>query len=73
MNKRTKTRQRYFLVHKPRFSTKKFEKLIKIIDDSYLVNCSKKSKDQIIRREVGAPIVQSPPSLKFGSDIFIKR
>ena len=65
--------QRYFLVHKPTFSTKKFERLIKIIDDSYLANCSEKSKDQMIRREVGAPIFRSPPSLKFGSDIFIKR
>ena len=52
---------------------KTFEKLIKIIDDSYLENCSKKSKDQMINREIGAPIVRPPPSLKFGSDILIKR
>ena len=72
-NQEDENGQQYFLVHKPTFRTKTFEKLIKIIDDSYLANCSQKSKDQMIRREVGAPIVRFPPSLKFGSDIFIKR
>ena len=65
--------QLYFLVHKPTFRTETFEKPIKIIDGSYLENCSKRSKDQMIRREVVASIVQSPPSLKFGSNILIKR
>ena len=65
--------QRYFLVHKPTFRIKMFEKLIRIIDDSYLENWSKRSKNQMIRREVGSPIVRSPPSLNFVSDIFMKR
>ena len=51
---------------------KKFEKLIKIIDDSYLTNCYKSPKNYHIRRDVGAPIVRSLSSLKFGSYIFIK-
>ena len=65
-----KSEQRYFLVHKSTFRTKRFEKLI---IDIYLANCSKRSKDQMIKREIGAPIVRSPPSLEFGSKIFNKR
>ena len=65
-----KSGQRYFLVHKSTFRTKRFEKLI---IDIYLANCSKRSKDQMIKREIGAPIVRSPPSLEFGSKIFDKR
>ena len=53
--------QRYFLVRKPTFRIKKFEKLIKIIDNSCLANSSKRSKDEMIREEVGARIVWSPP------------
>ena len=68
-----KSGQRYFLVHKSTFRTKRFEKLIIIIDDSYLANCYKSSKDQMIKREIGVPMVRSPPSLEFGSEIFIKR
>ena len=41
----------YVLVHKLAFRTKKLEKLIKIIDDSYLTNCYKSSEDQHIRRD----------------------
>ena len=53
--------QRYFFVCKPTFRIKKFEKLIKIIDNSCLANSSKRSKDEMIREEVGARIVWSPP------------
>ena len=53
----------YFLVYKPTFMTKKFEKL---------ANYFKTSKDQMFRREFCGPIFWSPLSLKFGSDIFIK-
>ena len=65
--------QRYFLVHKPTFRKKMFEKFMRIIDDSYLENWSKRSKNQMIRREAGSPSVWSPPSLKFVSDVFMKR
>ena len=40
---------------------------------SHLANYSKRSKDQMIRREVGAPVIRSPLLLKFGTDILIKR
>ena len=53
----------YFLVYKPTFMTKKFEKL---------ANYFKTSKDQMFRREFCGSIFWSPLSLKFGSDIFIK-
>ena len=30
---------RYFMVHQPEFRTKKFRKLLKIVDDAYNKNC----------------------------------
>ena len=35
--------QRFFVSHKPNFKSKKFEKLIKIIDDAYMGKSSRRS------------------------------
>ena len=45
-------RSRYFVIHKPKFQTWKFKKLLKTIDDAYNGNCSQHSKDQTVRREI---------------------
>ena len=54
---------RYFMVHQSKFRTKKFRKLLKIIDDAYSKNSSQRSKDQLIRREIGAPSKRPPPKV----------
>ena len=54
---------RYFMVHKPKFRTKKFQKLLEIIDDAYSKNCSQRSESQLIRREIGAPSKRTPPKV----------
>ena len=50
----------YFMVHQLKFRTKKFRKLLKIIDNAYSKNCSQRSKDQLIRREIGAASKRAP-------------
>ena len=51
---------------------KKFEKLIKIIDDTYMGKSSRRSLEQMRTREIGEPSNSSPPALKFGSHLFLK-
>ena len=54
---------RYFMVHQPEFRTKKFRKLLKIIDDAYSKNCSQRSKDYLIRREIRGLTKRAPPKV----------
>ena len=44
---------RYFVIRKPKFQTRKFEKLLKTTDEAYNANCSRRAKDQTVRREIG--------------------
>ena len=60
------------MLHKPNFRLKKFEKLTKTIDDAYMGKSSRKSLEQMRRREIGEPSNRSPPKLKFGSHLFLK-
>ena len=55
------------MLHKPNFRSKIFEKLIKIIEDAYLGKSSRRSLEQMRRREIGEPSSHSPATLKFGS------
>ena len=64
--------QRFFVLHKPNFRLKKFEKLTKTIDDAYMGKSSRKSLEQMRRREIGELSNRSPPKLKFGSHLFLK-
>ena len=64
--------QRFFVLHKPNFRSKKFEKLIKIIDDVYRGKSSRRSLEQMRRRKIDEPSNRSPPTLKFGSHLFLK-
>ena len=59
--------QKLFVLRKPNFRSKKFGKLIKIIDDEYMGKSSRRSLEQMRRREIGEPSNRSPPTLKFGS------
>ena len=59
--------QRFFVSHKPNFKSKKFEKLIKIIDDAYMGKSSRRSLEQMRRREIGEPSKRLPLTLRFGS------
>ena len=64
--------QRYFLVRPPKSRTKRFLKLLKVVDEAYINNCSKRSRDQMIERKMGEPSERTKPkSLKFGYDIFV--
>ena len=62
-----KNGQRFFVSHKPNFKSKKFEKLIKIIDDAYMGKSSRRSLEQMRRREIGEPSKPLALTLKFGS------
>jgi len=65
--------QRFFVVHKPRFRTARYEKLLRIVDSAYTKSCSKRSKDQMIERKLGEPSNRTPPTdLKYGQEIFIQ-
>ena len=44
-----------FVLHKPNFRSKIFEKLVKIIEDAYLGKSSRRSLEQMRRREIGEP------------------
>jgi len=52
---------RYFEVRKPKFRSDRFEKLLKKIDKKYHENCSQRSKDQYVRREIGLPSEREKP------------
>ena len=53
----------YFVIRKPKFRTRKFEKLLKTTDDAYKVNCSQRAKDQTVWREIGEESGRSKPKL----------
>jgi len=53
---------RYFVVHKPTFRSRRFERLLKKTDEGYLANCSRRSKDQYVRRKVGLPSEREAPT-----------
>ena len=63
--------QRFFVLHKPNFRSKKFEKLMKIIGNAYMGKSSRRSLEQMRRREISEPSNRSPPTLKFGSHLFL--
>ena len=54
---------RYFVIRKPKFRTRKFEKLLKKIHDAYKGNCSQRAKDQTVRREIGEESERRKPKL----------
>lgn len=64
--------QRFFVLDKPNFRLKKSGKLIKIIGDAYIGKSSRRSFEQMRRRGIGEPAYRSPPTLKFGSHLFLK-
>ena len=64
--------QKCFVLDKPTFRSKNLEKLINIIDDAYLAKSWRRSLEQMRRRETGEPSKRSPPTLKFGSHLFLK-
>ena len=65
---------RYFMVHKPTWRTKAFQKLIDRVDKSHLENCSKRAKEQMAPRKIGASSKRSPPKeLKFGMNLFVDK
>ena len=53
----------YFVIRKPKFRTQKFEKLLKTIDDVYSTNCSRRAKDQTVRREIAGESESRKPKL----------
>lgn len=65
---------RYFEVKKPLWRTKKFQKLIDKIDRLYNESSSKRAKEQMLKRTVGAFSARSPPkTLDYGYDLFISK
>ena len=63
----------YFMVDQLECWTKKFKKLLKVINDAYNNNCSQRLKDQLIRREIDAPSKQAPPEvLPYGLGHFFR-
>ena len=56
-------REQYFVIRKPKFRTRKFEKLLKTIDDAYQANCSQRCKDQTVQRENGKESKRRKPKL----------
>ena len=53
----------YFVIRKPKFRTRKFEKLLKTIDDPYKGNCSQLAKDQTVGREIVEESERRKPKL----------
>ena len=72
MNKRTKMGSDISLSISEPLGQESLKNLSRLLM-SYLANYSEGSKDQMIWREVGAPVIPSPPLLKFGTDILIKK
>ena len=66
--------ERYFERKIPSFREKKFQKLVDVIDKTYIKNSSKRSKEQMVKRENGNPSKRrTPRSLDFGYELFIKK
>ena len=53
----------YFVIRKPKFRTRKFEKLLKTIDDAQKGNYSQCTKDQTVRRKIGEESERRKPKL----------
>ena len=66
--------ERYFAWKIPSFRDKKFQKLVDVIDKTYVKNSSKRSKEQMVKRENGTPSKRREPrSLDFGYELFVKK
>ena len=58
----------------PSFWDKKFQKLVDVIDKTYIKNSLKRSKEQMVKRENGTPYKRREPrSLDFGYELFVKK
>ena len=66
--------ERYFERKIPSFRDKKFQKLVDVIDKTYIKNSLKLSKEQMVKRENGTPSKRrAPRSLDFGYELFVKK
>ena len=66
--------ERYFQRKIPSFCDKKFQKLVDVIDKTYIKNSSKPSKEQIVKIENGTPSKRrAPRSLDLGYELFVKK
>lgn len=66
--------ERYFKRRKPEWRTKKFQKLVDIIDVTYEKSSSKRSKEQMVKRVNGSPSKRAAPAnLPFGYDMFVSK
>lgn len=65
---------RYFVIHKPEFRSKRFENLLTIIDNAYTLNRSKRATEQMIPRKVGAASKRTAPKTLEGGleKLFVK-
>ena len=54
--------------------SEKFQKLVDVIDKTYIKNSSKPSKEQIVKIENGTPSKRrAPRSLDLGYELFVKK
>ena len=66
--------KRYFVVHRPKWRAKKFQKLVDLVDKTHIKHSSKRAKEQMAERKVGVPSQRSPPKhLNFGYDLFVNK
>ena len=66
--------ERYFEQKTPSFWDKNFQKLVDVIDKTYIKNSLKRSKEQIVKRENGTLSKRrAPRSLDFGYELFVKK
>ena len=66
--------ERYFERKIPSFRDKEFQKLVDVIDKTYIKNSSKRSKGQMVKRENGTPSKRRAPRLlDFGYELFVKK
>ena len=54
--------KRFFKTKKPKFRTRKFQKLINVVDKAYVESSSKRSKEQMIERKEGSPSKRPAPT-----------
>ena len=72
--KEDKNGERYFERKIPSFRDKKLQKLVDIIDNTYIKNSSKRSKEQIVKSENSTPSKRrARRSLDFGYELFAKK
>ena len=66
--------KRFFKTKKPKFRTRKFQKLVNVVDKAYVESSSKQSKEQMIERKEGSLSKRSAPtSLPFGYELFVHK